>query len=85
VVGFATKFEPSFAKTFIPCWDEPRFKTTFNVTVKHPMNLQILFNTAPLTNAKQLRPDVGITQFKETPQMAIFLLGFVLGKDYHGC
>jgi aminopeptidase N len=84
MVGFTTKFEPGFAKTFLPCWDEPRFRTTFNITVKHPQNLFALSNTVALSTNKQLRPDVSVTRFKESPQMPVYLLSFALGEFFAG-
>ncbi|KAI6239640.1 Glutamyl aminopeptidase [Aphelenchoides fujianensis] len=80
IVGFTTKFEPSFAKTFLPCWDEPRIRATFNISVVHSLQYTALFNTRPLGSAKEVRPGVGITNFRETPQMPVFLLGFVLAE-----
>lgn len=48
IVGFVTKFEPCFGRTFIPGWDEPRIKTTFNITIRYQNTpgLKILTNTA---------------------------------------
>ncbi|KAI6175278.1 Glutamyl aminopeptidase [Aphelenchoides bicaudatus] len=80
IVGFTTKFEPGFAKTFLPCWDEPRFRTTFNITVKHPQDTFVLSNTIALSTDKKLRPDHSITRFKESPQMPIYLLSFALAN-----
>ncbi|KAI6214217.1 Glutamyl aminopeptidase [Aphelenchoides besseyi] len=76
LVGFTTKFEPAFAKTFLPCWDEPKFRSTFNVSIIHPLQLSPLFNTRPLGSAKEIRADVGLTKYRETPQMPVFLFGF---------
>ncbi|KAI1732678.1 peptidase family m1 domain-containing protein [Ditylenchus destructor] len=74
-VGFSTKFEPCFARTFMPSWDEPRVKTTFNV---------MLTNTPPLVNAVGIAMDedaegIRTTRFATTPRMPIYLLAFAIG------
>ncbi|KAI1726189.1 peptidase family m1 domain-containing protein [Ditylenchus destructor] len=71
IVGFSTKFEPCFARTFMPSWDEPRVKTTFNVSIRHPASSTslttnwamdtssavVLTNTPPLVNAVGIAMD----------------------------
>lgn len=84
VVGFATKFELSFARTFLPCWDEPKLKTTFNVTTRSEADLTVLFNTAPQDELDEVglkKAKNKIVKFKETPQLSIYLLAFAL-TDY---
>ncbi|CEF71069.1 Peptidase M1, membrane alanine aminopeptidase, N-terminal domain-containing protein [Strongyloides ratti] len=83
IVGFTTKFEPFYARTFIPCWDSPNFKTTFNVSIKHHHNKVVLLNTAiekkmDILNNENNEPLV-LTKFKKTPLMSVYLLAFVYG------
>lgn len=47
-----TQFESTFARTAFPCFDEPRFKAKFHLTVNHPDNYVVLSNTAIQTQIK---------------------------------
>lgn len=40
-----TQFEPTFARTAFPCFDEPRFKVEFQLTVTHPSTYGVLGNS----------------------------------------
>ncbi|VDK45256.1 unnamed protein product [Anisakis simplex] len=80
IISFTTKFEPTLARSFIPCWDEPHIKATFNVTVQHPRSLTVLSNAAPYRNSdKQHFNNVVLTRFHETPPMSVYLLAFAVG------
>lgn len=41
----ASKFEPIEARKGFPCFDEPRFKPTWNFSIDHPKSTLALFNT----------------------------------------
>lgn len=43
-----TKFEPKFAHTFLPCWDEPSIKTTFNVSILHAKKYNMVLSNMPV-------------------------------------
>uniref|UniRef100_A0AC35ESX2 Aminopeptidase n=1 Tax=Panagrolaimus sp. PS1159 TaxID=55785 RepID=A0AC35ESX2_9BILA len=80
ISSFTTKFEPTFARTFLPCWDEPRAKTTFNISIKHPINVTVLTNM-PEQTAKNFKNDtVTTTHYQATYKMPIYLLAFVVGN-----
>lgn len=90
IAGFATKFEPNLARTFLPGWDEPRFRSTFNISIRHFADARVLTNTAPLDNAQnhQTQPTasassalslVRTTNYATTPPMPLFLLAFAVG------
>ena len=84
IVGFTTKFEPTFARTFLPCWDEPGIKTTFNLAIKQPTNITVLTNTAvqemPKSESKNAIDEA--THYQPIPKMPIYLLAFVVGKIF---
>lgn len=47
-----TKFEPKFAHTFLPCWDEPSIKTTFNVSILHEKHFNMALSNMPVNFQK---------------------------------
>lgn len=47
-VFIATKFEPNFARTAFPCFDEPHLKATFNLSVVRTREMTVLTNTPSL-------------------------------------
>uniref|UniRef100_A0A7E4W0V3 Peptidase_M1 domain-containing protein n=1 Tax=Panagrellus redivivus TaxID=6233 RepID=A0A7E4W0V3_PANRE len=79
ISSFTTKFEPMFARTFLPCWDEPRIKTTFNVSIKHPANTTVLTNVSPQSQTKNDTDADGVTHYVATHKMPVYLLAFVVG------
>ena len=72
-----THFEPSSARTFIPCFDKPKYKSEFNVTITFPNNYNALSNMdiyEEFTN--NFKKTI---QFNTTPKMSIYLLCIVIG------
>ncbi|CAD5219017.1 unnamed protein product [Bursaphelenchus okinawaensis] len=78
MAGFTTKFEPTFAHTFLPCWDEPKIKSTFNITVRHNVDLTVLSNSKLTEEFDEINTQNKVSRFKETPRMSIYLLAFVI-------
>ena len=73
-----TQFENSDARRMVPCWDEPAYKATFELTVTVPKGEVAVSNT-PAAETKAL--DGGRTQvrFARTPPMSSYLLFLALG------
>ena len=44
----ATSFTPSETRKGFPCFDEPQFKATFDITIQHPAG------TIAISNAQQM-------------------------------
>ncbi|KAF7280353.1 hypothetical protein GWI33_006129 [Rhynchophorus ferrugineus] len=72
----ATQFEPYHARRAFPCFDEPSFKGTFDVTFNIPsdLNLNILMNTQVSSTEN------GVIKFEPTPEMSSYLLAFVISS-----
>lgn len=50
-VPFITsQFEPNYARTCIPTFDEPNVKMSFEVSVAVPSSMDLLFNTQPVSS-----------------------------------
>lgn len=96
VSGFSTKFEPCFARTFLPGWDEPRIRSTFNVSIQHFSDVVVLTNTAPIKDKiaknvespkqsnsmmEKITRTIVISQFEPTPAMPLYLLSFAMGNN----
>jgi puromycin-sensitive aminopeptidase len=73
-----TQFEASDARRAFPCWDEPSFKATFQVTLVVEPGTTALSN-AELTSRK-VRPDGRVEmRFAESMVMSTYLVAFVVG------
>jgi len=75
--AYFTQFEPTYARTAFPCFDEPRFKTpwTLHLTVDEGM---AAFGNAPVTNVEQVG-DRTRYSFAETRPISSYLVAFVAG------
>uniref|UniRef100_A0A915PBQ1 Aminopeptidase n=1 Tax=Setaria digitata TaxID=48799 RepID=A0A915PBQ1_9BILA len=79
IISFTTKFEPTLARTFFPCWDEPSWKATYNISILHSSSITVLTNAAPLLLAQKQRRAFIRTKFQQTPPIPTFLLAFAFG------
>jgi puromycin-sensitive aminopeptidase len=74
----ATQFEATDARRAFPCWDEPAWKASFQVTLVVPESLAAISNT-PVAEESQAGPGLKAVRFAETPVMSTYLLAFVVG------
>jgi aminopeptidase N len=44
----ATSFAPNEARKGFPCFDEPELKSTFDITIRHPIKSYALSNSQEL-------------------------------------
>lgn len=80
--SFTTKFEPTLARAFFPCWDEPGVKATFNISVRHNKKYTVLSNMPPVESHdhKSWEDQFKTTVFQTTPPMSTYLLAFAIGE-----
>ncbi len=75
--ALVTQMEPADARRMFPCWDEPSYRSAFQLTAIVPAKHTALFNM-PIT--RETVREGGQTKevvFAETPPMASYLVAFV--------
>jgi len=76
--GLYTQFENSDARKFVPSWDEPNFKTTFDLTVTLPAAHMAVSNM-PETASRDLGNGLKRVTFQTSPKMSTYLLFLGVG------
>jgi aminopeptidase N len=74
-----TQFENSDARKFVPSWDEPNFKATFDLTVNAPSG-QMVVSNMPAASEKALGNGLTQVVFQRSPKMSTYLLFLSLGE-----
>lgn len=74
-----TQFENSDARRFIPSWDEPFFKATYDVKVTAPTG-QMAVGNMPVAKRRDLGGGKTEVTFATSPKMSTYLLFFGLGE-----
>lgn len=75
----ATQMEPTDARRMFPCWDEPVFRATFDLTVVLPENKTAISNM-PIEHENKIPGGLRQIQFGRTPAMASYLVLLVAGE-----
>ncbi len=73
-----TQFENSDARRFIPSWDEPNFKATFDLTVNAPVADMVVSNM-PIARQKNTGNGMQQVVFQTSPKMSTYLLFLGMG------
>lgn len=77
----STQFEPADARAAFPCFDEPAFKATFNLSVLIEKNLTAISNTEIKKNYRLNGKKLVV--FEQTPKMSTYLLYLGVGEFEH--
>ena len=78
--GIGTQMEPACARKFVPCWDEPTFKATFDLSVVVPDHYTVLFNAPLLEPPSDVMPGFSRHVFGKSPKMSSYLLALFVGE-----
>jgi aminopeptidase N len=73
-----TQFENSDARRFVPCWDEPGIKATFDLSATLPAGLMPLSNM-PVASSESIAGGLQRVRFARSPKMSSYLLFFGAG------
>ncbi|XP_028036139.1 aminopeptidase N [Bombyx mandarina] len=75
----ATQLRPNNARRMFPCFDEPGYKTPFEISVARPRNMVALSNT-PIARTENItgEPNAVTDYFEVTPPMSTFTVGLVI-------
>jgi aminopeptidase N len=74
-----TQFENSDARRFIPSWDEPNFKATFDLTVNAPTG-QMVVSNMPEASSTDAGNGMKKVVFQTSPKMSTYLLFLGMGE-----
>ena len=76
--GIASLFAPNDARRAFPCWDEPSFKSTFQVTVTADVS-DVAISNMPIIREENVSMGKKRVTFDVTPVMCSYLVAVVIG------
>uniref|UniRef100_A0A182KDF4 Aminopeptidase n=1 Tax=Anopheles christyi TaxID=43041 RepID=A0A182KDF4_9DIPT len=74
-----THFQPTYARLAFPCFDEPGFKTTFQITIV-ANGSHLVASNAPIETITWLPNGHKSVQFERTAPMQTYLVSFLIGN-----
>lgn len=77
----APHIQATGARGLFPCWDEPYFKTTFTISVKHHRKFTALCNM-PIQAQYIANHDLMWTHFNETPPISTYQVSIVMSNSF---
>jgi aminopeptidase N len=78
-IMLATQMEPTDARRMFPCWDEPAFRATYDLTVVVPQK-HLAVSNMPIERETSLSNGLKEVKFMRTPPMASYLVVLVSGE-----
>ena len=96
---FTSHFRAIGARKIFPCWDEPSFKATFNISIKHHQNYTAFSNTWMKTSKEpedvnrnitpswyydnDIENETQWTHFAITSEIPTYLVAFLMRNDIY--
>ena len=74
-----TQMEPTDARRVFPCWDEPVYRATYDLTLIVPANLMAVSNM-PIARETPIAGGFKEVAFERTPSMASYLVAIYAGE-----
>jgi puromycin-sensitive aminopeptidase len=75
-----TQLESTDARRAFPCFDEPEFKATYEVSLSVPKDMVALSNGRVVSDAATPGTDRKLWRFRKTMKMSTYLVAFIVGK-----
>jgi puromycin-sensitive aminopeptidase len=76
----ATQMEPTEARRMFPCFDEPDFKASYQITAIVDSDLKAVSNAEVQSEREDATRNKKIITFAPTPKMSTYLICLVIGK-----
>jgi aminopeptidase N len=73
-----TQFEASDARRFVPSWDEPDYRATFDLTARVP-GADLAVSNMPSASSRDVDGGLKEVKFQTSPSMSSYLLFFATG------
>lgn len=74
-----TQFEAPDARRFVPSWDEPSYKATFDLSVVVPKG-QMAVGNMPIASTVEQKDGTSLVTFGTSPKMSTYLLFLGMGE-----
>ncbi|KAJ3664942.1 hypothetical protein Zmor_000473 [Zophobas morio] len=75
-----TQFEQMGARRAFPCFDEPSFKATFDISITYPNTSMALSNSRPKADPIDARNGLLTVTFQTTPVMSTYVIAFIVAE-----
>uniref|UniRef100_A0A182QKF0 Aminopeptidase n=1 Tax=Anopheles farauti TaxID=69004 RepID=A0A182QKF0_9DIPT len=73
----STQFQQTHARRAFPCFDEPKYKATFQLKINHKTQYNVYSNT-PIVSSTNPETGRSLTTFAVTPSMSSYLVAFIV-------